>query len=141
MQNIKEINCIFRHTRVTSITVLKHTAKWLSLTCILWVFASNLDRKRSILTGRATYFVLFSFSKCYGNRINQATTVSYHTLDAYRSSVNLILELVCSMRYRDYYKMKTKNNPASNKYFLSYQIYCRSTGMQTLTPVPILRET
>jgi hypothetical protein len=108
IQNIKEIHCIFRHTRATSITVLKHTANWLTLTCILWLFASNFDRKRSTLTECSWYCALFSFSKCYGNRINQATTTSSHILDAYPSLVKLMIEFVCSIRCQDYYKMNTK---------------------------------
>ena len=128
MQNIKEINCVLRHTRVTSITVLKHTDNWLTLTCILWAFAYNLDRERSNLSECPSYFTLVFFSKCHGNRINQATTTSSHILDAYLSSVNLIIECLCSIRCRDYYKINIKNT-AFNKYFLSYQTYCRSTGL------------
>jgi hypothetical protein len=129
IQNMKEIYCIFRHTRATSITVLKHTANWLTLTWIFWVFASNFDRKRSNLTECAWYFALYSFSKCYGNRINQATTTSSHILDAYPSLVKLMIEFVCNIRCRDYYKMKIKKNPDFNKYFLSYHTYCRITRL------------
>jgi hypothetical protein len=107
MQSIKEINCIFRPTRITSIPVLKHTASWLTLTCILWVFGTNLDRKQSTVTD-CSYFALVSFSKCHGNRINQATITSSHILDAYRSSVNLINDFVPNIKCRDYCPMNTK---------------------------------
>lgn len=105
MQNIKTINCTFRYT---SIPVLKHTANWLTLTCILWVFASNLYRKRSTLTGCSSYFDLVSFSKYDGNTIIQPTTTSSHILDAYHSSVNLIIDFVFSIMFRDFCQMNTK---------------------------------
>jgi len=107
MQNVKEINYIFGHKRATSILVLKHTDNWLTLTCILWVFASNLGRKRSTLTGISSQFALVSFSKFHANKTNQVTATSFHFLDAYRSSVNLIIDFVCSVRCRDFCKMNT----------------------------------
>jgi len=119
MQDIKAINCTFRYT---SIPVLKYTANWPTLTCIWWVFSSNLDRKLGNLTGCSSYFDLVSFSKCHGNTIIQATTTSSHILDAYHSSVNLIIDFVCSIRCREFCQTNIKNNPDFNKYFPSYQM-------------------
>ena len=115
MQNIKAINCTFIYT---SIPDLKHADNWPKLTCILWVFTSNLDLKRSTLKGCSSYFDLFSFNKCHGNTIIQATTTSSNILDAYHSPVNLIVDVVFSIICRDFCQMNTKNNPGFNKYFL-----------------------
>jgi hypothetical protein len=83
----------------------------------------------SALTKCSSYFALDSFNKCHGNRINQATTTSSRVLDAYRSSVNLTNNFVSNIKCRDYCPMKRKNNPDFNKYFLSFETYCRNTEL------------
>ena len=74
MQNIKEGKSIFGHNLATSIALARHRDNWLRLTCILEVFASNLDRKRSTVTRWSSYFALASFNKYLCKY--QATTTS-----------------------------------------------------------------